>query len=49
MGVNEADRLEKNPDVKFLLENVIMKKEWEDVITEALGVKPIEITSAKFY
>lgn len=32
----------------FLLENVIMKKEWEDVITEALGVKPIEITSAKF-
>ncbi len=32
----------------FLLENVIMKQEWEDVITEALGVKPIEITSAKF-
>lgn len=32
----------------FLLENVIMKKEWEDVITESLGVKPIEITSAKF-
>ena len=32
----------------FLLENVIMKKEWEDVITDALGVKPIEISSAKF-
>ena len=32
----------------FLLENVIMKKEWEDVITEALGVKPIEIASSKF-
>lgn len=32
----------------FLLENVIMKKEWEDVITEALGVKAIEISSAKF-
>lgn len=32
----------------FMLENVKMKKEWEDVITEALGVKPIEITSAKF-
>ena len=32
----------------FLLENVIMKKEWEDVITEALGVKPIEIKSSKF-
>lgn len=32
----------------FLLENVIMKKEWEDIITEALGVKPIEISSSKF-
>jgi DNA-cytosine methyltransferase len=32
----------------FLLENVIMKKEWEDVITEALGVRPIEIASSKF-
>ena len=32
----------------FLLENVIMKKEWEDVITEALGVEPIEICSDKF-
>lgn len=32
----------------FLLENVLMKKEWSDVITEALGVEPIEISSAKF-
>jgi len=32
----------------FLLENVIMKKEWEQIITDALGVNPIEITSAKF-
>ena len=32
----------------FLLENVLMKKEWEDVITQALGVEPIEISSAKF-
>jgi DNA (cytosine-5)-methyltransferase 3A len=32
----------------FLLENVIMKKEWEDIITEALNVNPIEISSAKF-
>lgn len=32
----------------FLLENVVMKKEWEDVITEALGVKPIKINSACF-
>jgi DNA (cytosine-5)-methyltransferase 3A len=29
----------------FLLENVVMKKEWEDIITEALGVKPIKINS----
>jgi site-specific DNA-cytosine methylase len=35
-------------DVKptyFLLENVLMKKEWEDIISEALGVKPIKINS----
>tara|TARA_R110000772_G_C13310268_1_gene440068 strand:+ start:13578 stop:14480 length:903 start_codon:yes stop_codon:yes gene_type:complete len=36
---------EKNPDVLFLLENVPMKQEWEDILTEALGVKPIEINS----
>ena len=29
----------------FLLENVKMKKEWENIITEALGVEPIEINS----
>jgi len=34
-----------NPDVKFLLENVSMKKEWENIITEALGVEPIKIDS----
>ena len=32
----------------FLLENVKMKKEWQDIISEALGVEPIEINS-KFY
>lgn len=32
----------------FLLENVVMKKEWEDIITEALGVKPIKINSSLF-
>lgn len=36
---------ETNPNVIFLLENVCMKKEWEDVITEYLGVQPIEINS----
>ena len=30
----------------FLLENVKMKKEYEDIITEYLGVEPIEINSA---
>ena len=38
---------EVNPTY-FLLENVIMKKEWEQVITNALGVEPIEIASSKF-
>jgi len=34
-----------NPNVKFLLENVRMKKEYQDVISEQLGVKPIMINS----
>lgn len=37
-----------NPDVKFLLENVAMKKEWEDVISSYLGVKPVKINSKYF-
>lgn len=36
---------ELNPKY-FLLENVVMKKEWEDVITEAVGVAPIKICSS---
>lgn len=35
-----------NPDIKFLLENVNMKKEFLDVITEKLGVQPVKINSA---
>ena len=35
-----------NPDVKFLLENVKMKSEWQDVISGYLGVKPIRINSS---
>jgi len=38
--------LEKLKPKYFLLENVKMKKEYEDVITQHLGVKPIEINSA---
>ena len=30
----------------FLLENVKMKQEWQDVISKELGVKPIEINSS---
>ena len=38
---------EVNPKY-FLLENVVMKKEWQDIISEALGVQPIEINSSIF-
>lgn len=34
-----------NPDVKFLLENVKMSKNWEAVLTEAIGVEPVMINS----
>lgn len=35
-----------NPEVKFLLENVMMKQEYQDVISSLLGVKPIKHNSA---
>ena len=35
-----------NPNIKFLLENVKMKKEWEKVLTEAIGVPGVHINSA---
>lgn len=35
-----------NPNVKFLLENVRMKQEYQDIISEALGVNPVMINSA---
>lgn len=37
---------EINPDVKFLLENVRMKREYEQVISDTLGLKPVMINSA---
>ena len=37
---------ETNPDVLFLLENVKMKKEYENIISEHLGVEPVFINSA---
>jgi DNA-cytosine methyltransferase len=36
---------EVNPKY-FLLENVKMKKEWQDIISENLGVEPMEINSS---
>lgn len=41
-----ARALEEAQPKYFLLENVIMKKEWEDIITKILGVEPIEINSS---
>lgn len=38
---------ETNPKY-FLLENVVMRKEWEQVITDSLGVEPIKICSSNF-
>lgn len=35
-----------NPDVKFLLENVRMKKEHQDIISSYLGVEPIMINNS---
>ena len=35
-----------NPNIKFLLENVRMKKEYQDVISSYLGTAPIKINSA---
>lgn len=34
-----------NPNVKFLLENVVMSKKWEAVLTNAIGVDPVKINS----
>lgn len=36
-----------NPNVLFLLENVSMKKEYQDVISKYLGVEPIKINSSR--
>ena len=35
-----------NPNIKFLLENVKMKQEYQDIISKYLGVEPIELNSA---
>lgn len=45
INILELVREFNNPKVEFLLENVVMKKEWENVITKYVGVKPIKINS----
>lgn len=35
-----------NPNVKFLVENVKMKQEFQDIFSDMLGVQPVEINSA---
>jgi DNA (cytosine-5)-methyltransferase 3A len=37
---------EKNPNVLFLLENVMMGEKWEKVLSKAIGVNPIMINSS---
>jgi DNA-cytosine methyltransferase len=37
---------DENPKMKFMLENVRMKKEYQDVISKYLGVEPIAINSS---
>lgn len=37
-----------NPNVRFLFENVRMKKEFQDYVNTVIGVEPIEISSSKF-
>ncbi len=38
--------LELNPNLKFFLENVPMKKEWENIITTYMGINHVKINSA---
>jgi DNA-cytosine methyltransferase len=37
---------DRHTDLKYMLENVKMKKEWQDVISDKLGLKPVLINSA---
>ena len=37
---------EINPNIYFLLENVVMGEKWQKVLTRAIGINPIQINSA---
>jgi DNA (cytosine-5)-methyltransferase 3A len=41
-----TDIRKTNPDVKFLLENVIMGAKWQKILSQAIGINPIEINSS---
>jgi len=41
-----TDIRKTNPDVKFLLENVMMGEKWEKVLSKAIGVNAIEFNSS---
>lgn len=45
MRILEALKL-KNPDIKFLLENVVMGSKWQTILSRAIGINPIKINSA---
>lgn len=34
-----------NPDIKFLLKNVVMSKKWKRILTQAIGINPVPINS----
>ena len=38
--------MERNPDLYFLLENVMMVDKWKQVLSKAISVEPIQINSA---
>ncbi len=40
------DLMERNPDLYFLLENVMMVDKWKQVLSKAIGEEPILINSA---
>lgn len=45
VGIYKYIQKNNNPNVHFFLENVFMKKEWEDVITKYVGFEPVKINS----
>jgi DNA (cytosine-5)-methyltransferase 1 len=36
-----------NPNIKFLLENVVMGEKWQKILTRAIGINPIQVNSSR--